>query len=376
MKKITALILLFAVFSALLSACSAKEEEKEIGIWEKGGITRPYNYSLSKYVVLGEYIGLETEKITFTYDKNARLSADLIKLYPDLVSYEDADKIRKGEAVTASCRAIKDGVPCEDFSFDSLSVVIGGAAKIPGIEDDYIARAMGLTVENALAKASTDSENTTVAEYTFPEYYENTDYAGKTLELELTVKKVQSVKLDGITDETVSAGGTYPTLEALKTAISKKYDTDDAEIIQSAYEKILWKRVVDGAQLMSALPAAEYERCREEYINYYKELASYNGCSFDEYIKIANLDESDILSEAEKYAQTKVKNEIVAFAIAQDDELTLTQTEFQSLAFNAARKFGYSGYTDFIAYNGEKNVYVYTTWKKVAEYIVSKAEVK
>ena len=356
-SRVIALVL--ALCTILLCACES--EPVDTSIWAQNEL--PYNYRLDEYVVLGEYRGVSDVPVELEYDFNSRRNARLAKLYPELVTFTKVDTVERGDKVVLECEVYLDGEPCDFIKAGSYEIFIGALTSLDVLSDPY--------TESLLVNAIQRSINSE-CEFTVQSFYSDIRYKGKTLNVKSKLVSVYRPDYSALTDNAALEHG-YESIEALYNAAEIDVYTEDARIIEYAKKRILWDRAVADATFFTPLPASELARCEEEYIDYYEEIAEYNKISLDEYLKSVQISSEQMLSDARAYAEEKVKNELLAFAIAYEEELIPTQTQCQMLGHELAHTLGYSGYDELISYNTEKSVYVYIIWDTAVTFILDNA---
>lgn len=347
-------IRIFALLLAVIALSSCGEEsETKVGIWEKGGV-KPYSYALSSYVVLGDYVGIMANPVILPgYDEDTAIKARMSAS----VTYSDTEEITNGTKLTVKVKSYLGTNECDFANCDSFSFTVGAFESFP-ITDKYVAKLLCKAIENAALSENFQSE------IQCPSYYSEKEYAGKSIQLTVEVLSKKKAEFPEIKGEN----------EAV-TAAKAKLEDEMKECADYAQRQILWLEVAEDATVFTPLPKNEVERCKKEYIDYYKELASRNNCTYSAYIDSLGMKEKDVIEKANEYADKKVRYELVAFAIAQDEGLIYDKkTEFEEDAYKMAAEFGYSGYDELIKYNSEESIYIYLTWKKAADFIVNHAE--
>ena len=359
-RLLAALALLMAL--CMLALCACEAEPVDDSIWAQDKL--PYNYPLDSYVVLGEYIGVTDVSVELDYDLNARRNAHIAKLYPELVTFERVDIVERGDKVTLECEVLCDGQPCDFVPSGNYEIFIGALTPLGVLSDPY--------TESIFVNALQRSINSEY-EFTVPDFYSDIRYRGRTLKIKSRLLEIHRPDFSALSDEAASENG-FESLEALYNAAEIDVYTEDARIIEYAKKRILWDRAVADATFFTPLPKDELSRCESEYIEYHKEIAEYNGVTFEEYLSAAKLTEERLAEDARKYAEEKVKNELFAFALALEEELIPTQTKCQMLGHELAHSLGYSGYDELISYNTEQSVYVYIIWDISAKFIQDNAK--
>lgn len=361
-KKAIALLLAICAVSAIFCACEAEPEDTSIWAQKK----LPYNYPLDSYVVLGEYIGVTDVSVELDYDFEARRNARIAEIFKDLVTYDKADTALSGDKAVLECEVLLGTEVCDFLPAGDYEIVIGALTRLNVLSDSYTEKLLADAIQRSINGESY---------FNVPSFYSDVRYRGKTLKVRTKLKEIYRPDFSALNDESVSADGVYESLEALYDAVEIDIYTEDAEIAEYAKKRILWDKAVADSTFFSPLPNDELSRCETEYIDYYKEIAEYNGISYEEYLSSVHMTEEQILSDARAYAEEKVKNELCAFAIAKEEGLIPSQTQCQMLGHELAHKLGYSGYDELISYNSEESVYVYIIWETAVSFILEHAKV-
>lgn len=358
LKKAISLLLVLNMF--FLLGCEMESEDNSI--WAKNQL--PYDYPLDAYLVLGEYSGMADVNIELSYEFSARLNAKMASLFPELVVWKETDMVERGDYVTVSCRSYIDGQECDFLNSERLEFVTDGQTALGILKDTY--------TEAIAVDALQDSIN---GEFTFtvPSFYEDPRYCGQKITLKSELLSVKRADLSKITDEEVQKKGEYKSVEELCDELEIEIYSEDKEIIDYAKKRIMWDKAVSETTFFSPLSETEIQRCKDEYVQYYQELARLNGCSYSDYLKAIGLTREEIMVNAEQYAENKVKNELVAFAIAAEQNLKPTREIFEKTAHKLALKLGYSGYDQMLEYNSEESIYIYVIWETAANYILQNA---
>ncbi len=359
-KRAVAFLLVLCTFCTILCACEAEPEDTSI--WAKGKL--PYNYSLDNYVVLGQYKGITDVSVELEYDINARINARIAESFNDTVTFDKVDTVERGDKVVLECEVLLDGEICDFITAGNYEIYIGGLTKLNVLSDPY--------TESLLVNAVQRSINTE-SNLSVPSFYSDLHYRGKTLTVRSKLKEIYRPNFSALTDEVISEKSEYKSFEELYDALEIELYKEDAQLIEYAKKRILWDKAVSDSTFFTILPQDELQRCRDEYIGYYKEAAEYNGISYNEYLTAVGITEEQVINDARTYAEEKVKNELFAFAVAKKEELIPTQTQCQMLGHELAHTLGYSGYDELISYNSEQSVYVYIIWEQAVSFILSNA---
>jgi len=183
-----------------------------------GGESKAYDYDLSKYVELGQYLGLmitefDTEVTDGEVMAEIKSRIEMSGWYDKLAEEFTEGVVESGDIVNIDFIGTKDGEPFQGGSSEeSFPLLIGSGQFIPGFEEGLIGKNIGDTV---------------VLELTFPEHYQTADLAGQDVEFEVTIHHVTKLVLSL---EFVRENSEFQTIEAYK-----EYIAADLKAAKEAY---------------------------------------------------------------------------------------------------------------------------------------------
>ena len=197
MKKKIKLIMLFAMMAAMLCACGKKGDDSLSD--------NQIEVDPDDYVKLGDYSNLSVEVTYYDYseeDVKSCVDSELefyVDYYAnsynlDLYDYQvdlSANTVAQGSIVNMDYTGRIDGVAFEGGSAEGAHLVIGSGKFIPGFEDGLVDKQVGETVDLDL---------------TFPEDYQNADYAGKNAVFTVSINSIDTRSMPEYTDELIQIG--------------------------------------------------------------------------------------------------------------------------------------------------------------------------
>lgn len=362
MKRKLAYLLVTAMILGSLSACGTKKKaDTDKGTNDSSQTDEKLaTLDTTKYLTLGEYKGLSVD---IAYEPIAQEDIDayinnLITNCSTSVALGADETVKTGNAVHYSCVGTIDGVVFEGGSSEEgedWNTVIGEGGMIPGFEDGFIGMKVG--------------ESKTITA-TFPDDYQNADYAGKTAQFAVVLNAAETVTYATEMSQTVVDYYGYETEEELRTDVKNYLEstaTDDytTSVENAVVEAALATCTKNGApQFLIDMFVAN----QNEYYEYY---ADQYGLTIDEFITNAlqttkESYEESVAQIALEYAQQYIMYE----AIFDAEGMELTQDEIDTAAKEMATSYGYTDVNALYADFSKDDFRDYLMIEKVVAFLV------
>lgn len=335
LKLITS-VLLLATIAALACSCSSA----------------PYNYSLSDYVTVGNYKGVEISASEIDTQLDASIQSFLSQ---NSTSVDVTDRPAKdGDTVNIDYEGLYNGEAFEGGTAASQNITIGSGRLIEGFE-------AGLIGANIGDKLSLNLK--------FPDEYPNSpDMAGKDVVFNVTVNSIQETTIPELTDELVHSNYSF-----MNTA-----DEYKAEMRKSIKESLIWNKIV-ASSTISKYPEKEIKKYYDQLLNMYKYYASnLYGTTLEAYVQSTTGASIEMfLSELASQSKAQVYNDLVLYSIARAENITVTNDDYNSMADELALKAGYTDLKTYESAIGKDKVKESILWNKVYEFVsAASAEVE
>ncbi len=316
---------------------------------------------LSPYITLPEDLlthdykaGLKLDTLPTDEDIDKEIKEVMEKNFSEPVDLDDTATVQDGDTVTID---YKGTFPGETEGFEGgtasdykLKINIEKPSFIEGFEKGLIGWTVGKTETLKLK---------------FPDpYTNNPDYAGKDVNFEVTVDKIERTTVKELTDTLISEnpevfGEEIKTVAAYRDEI-KKTLTEEAETANN--KKIInaaWNYAFDNATYTGKYPDGLLDKYIKSYTDYYEHTkAAGEGLHLKEYVKKQGYTSIEAFKEAvvKPEAESALKKNLVLYACAKKAEVAVTDEEAKaeakeyytqyvepSLSFYSA----YMGITDF-----------------------------
>lgn len=391
--KIVTLALTVLLALAMLASCDLPfmsdetGSESESGSSDGGGNTEVerfdyINADMKDYITIDEsfYKG-----VTVTLPTYLNGSDEAVAEYIDLLCKENP--VSTGNKITD--RAIEEGdtvalyyegwLDGEKFSGGSnmddeapYSLTIGSGTFIPGFEEGLI----------GLVPAETGKDNLYDLHVTFPSDYGSSDLAGKAVIFKVYVEYIDEKAPSEYTDEFITETLGYTTDATDVKFDFEKYlrETYLPAMRENEIANYIWEIATEAA-VVSAYPEGEVEYFSSSYESQYKQYYDYYYYtmfdSYDEFMQAYF--GSDWKAQFEAQGKLDVEQNLIFHYIAQVENMTVTETEYQDAIQYYIDYYSEQGTTltadDVEEYFGERMINEQALWTKVQTLLVDNAVV-
>ncbi len=352
MKRIIPFLLLIAL--AFSFASCGKVEPLDLA-----------NTDLSKYVTLGDYMGITVELDAAKEVTAADVKAVADKLLESKATKEKLDitdrAVADGDTVNIDFTGYIDEVAFDGGSAKGQDLVIGSGQFIEGFEAGLIGAEIG-------AEVSVNA--------TFPDPYElNPDLAGKTARFDVKINSisVENTILPEYNDTFVADNTDFDTVADYEADIRADLKAENEEAYKSGKISAVWYAIVNKATF-TELPKqnVEYELKKiKDNIEYNKTLfVYYYGLDEKTVESLFKYEEADLLADAEK----AVKEDLVLNAIVKAEGYAISEEEYQA----ALSEYAAANSTDAATLEANYTKEVLTEaflWDKVLQTLADNANI-
>ncbi len=339
MKKSMVLAALFAVI-LVFTGCAGKDGKSggngSDGEKSESSSSGEEDLDLAKYVTLGEYKGLSVK----LNDTNVT-DEELKEAEEDALASRTTQKevtgrpVQNGDVVNIDYEGKKDGVAFQGGTAAGRDLEIGSHSFIDGFEDGLIGAEIGETRELNL---------------TFPEQYHSEELAGQDVVFTVTVNSIKENVVPDLTDElaheldsNVNTVAEYRT--KLKEDISKSKGISArsqayGELLQAAQNNA----VISSGEDLPKWLIEENKKSQKE--SFEKSLQMY-GMDLSTYLTQQGMTEKDFDDTLEAYAMTIAEQQLLIRALAEAENITVTDKDIEAQYEEDAATYGYSSGQEF-----------------------------
>ena len=347
LKKSLALITVFAlVFS--MAAC--------------GSSAKAYNYDLSKYITLGDYMGIEVVKKAPEAVTSEDVDAEIKSTLEANATTEKVDRAAKdGDTVNITYEGTVEGKKVDACCAENQDLILGSGQFIDGFES-------GLVGKKAGDKASLDLK--------FPDDYQSEDVAGKDVTFKVTVNTVSEEVVPELTDKWVkeSSNSGCEKIDDFKAYVKKNLEAEAATAAENEMMSGAWQTVVESTEVLD-YPEKEVEEAKTYLQDYYQSYAEAYGMELKDFLQMAGMDEETFQTEMDTQAKDQVAQEMIIYAIARAEGLELTDDEYKEAAQGYVDSMGLESIEALEEQYGHKTIEVSVLQGKVMDFIIDNAKI-
>ena len=342
-KRLNTAVITAVLAATVLTGCGEKEYLDEI--------------KAKSYVKLGEYKGIEVvqaEPEVTEEDRDSYINY-LLSLNPDRGVIE-------GDTVNIDYVGTLDGVAFDGGTAAGQNLTIGSGQFIDGFEDGLVGAEVGDTVELNLS---------------FPADYRAEDLAGKEVVFTVTVNAIFAAQPQELTDEYVQKLDIdCSTAEEYKQYVYDMLNQDAMETYESSIENEVISVVLENCEFKKELPQAMIDRYAETLTANLTSEAERYGATLDQFMMMYyGMDEETYQKQINEQSSRSVQQYVVLQAIADKEDLNITDEELQSEMEKLAEQAGYESVDEFKELVNDKGYKEYMMGQKVLDMLRENAVV-
>ena len=358
-KRITAGLLLMILLATMMVSCAeSKDLMKPFREEEK---------AIEDYVTLGQYLGVEAEKVEVQEVDEALMETyrnQLLYTYAEFSPVERA--AQDGDKVVISYVGYMDGEAFEGGTAEHDEATLGMDEYIPGFEEGIVGMEIGQT------------KNVPVV---FPDDYWSADFAGKEAYFEITLEKVSEPILptydDAFVKEYLGFGSVKEYENYIKESLEMEYQAD----AESNQLLAVWQAVRDNCTIIE-YPEDEVETYLADYTEYYTSMAAYSGLDLETYL---NDNYAMTLQEFNDtvlgWAHEEIGDMLIVKAIINAEGMEISEEEYAQAKLTLLGDMGYTSEDEFEAdyemgfedYYGEENIKLAVLQEQVFQLVLDNA---
>ncbi len=290
------------------------------------GEKAPYSgYDFSEYVKVGEYKGLEYKKIQVSVSETEVQNEieDRLKKAAETVAVETG-VVEDGDIINVVFEGKIDGKTFEGGSSDSFDITVGTTPMIDGFVEGLVGKAVGETVTLKLQ---------------FPEDYGKEDLNGKDVVFTVTINNKQVQQVPAYNLDFVKDNSKYESLADYEAAVKEELMTEKRRDKETDVQGMLWEKIVEDSELVSY--PEEKNELMDTTLSSFKTAAANAGKEWNAYLKDLGYTEEELMNQITSYAETKVFQELIIYAIADAEGLEVTNEEYKAYMQDVLTQSGY-----------------------------------
>lgn len=274
-------------------------------------------------VTLGEYKGLEVEKIS------TRVTQKEI----DAAIQEEAEKnartvmvedrpVQDGDEVILDFEGFVDGVAFEGGKSENYPLTIGSESFIPGFEEQLI---------------GAEAEKEVEVNVTFPEDYHAEDLKGKEAVFKCTIHEIKVKELPEIDDEFAAEVSEFDTLEEYKADVKAKIKAQKEAEGKTKREDSVVEQAVKNAEY--EIPDAMIETQAMQMADDFTQRIQSQGLTMEQYFQFTGMTEEKMLEEIRSQAVKRIETRLVLEAIAKAENIEISDEKLDEELAKMAEQY-------------------------------------
>ena len=263
-------------------------------------------------VKLGDYKKLKVKKAAVNVDKK-EIDEVIERIQKGLSEKKEVKRAAKiGDETVIDFVGKKDGKAFQGGTGKDYPLVLGSNSFIPGFEDALVGLKAGDTKDVKLA---------------FPKDYHAKDLAGQDVVFEVTVKKINSVKLPALDDKFAAKAGPFTSIDDLRkdikaeiTAQAERKATDDLK--DELVKQLVAKSTVSVPSVLRDDQIRSLERDLRQNL-------MYRGRTLEQYFEEKGYADRDawVKAEANDAADARIKAGLVLAQLSKELKIEATADE-------------------------------------------------
>lgn len=302
--------------------------EVEIGELEEG---KPFTFSIKVQVKpevkLGQLSGFgitKAEAVVTEEDVNTQVEKLLERgatLEPDA-----SETVANGSHAVIDFEGFLGDEAFEGGKGEDYALEIGSGTFIPGFEEQLVGAKVGETRE---------------IKVTFPEDYRAENLAGKEVMFRVAIKDVKKKVLPELTDEYVETISPFKTVQELRSDITNRLTETARRQAEQEFRNQLVEAVVAAAEV--EVPAPLVSEAVHTMIHEFEHQLSQQGLTLEQYHQITGKSHDDLHTDFHEPALQRAKTSLVLEAVAKQEQISVTEGEFEAELRQVAALYGKQG---------------------------------
>lgn len=282
----------------------------DMNIAEDDSVTLTIVTDLYPVVTLGQYKGIEVEKVDAEVSEN-EVDAEIDRMAQNVARISTVERPAKdGDTAVIDFEGFLNGVPFKGGKGENHELLLGSGSFIPGFEEQVVGMSAG------------EEKDINV---TFPESYHASELAGKEVTFKVKVHEVKETVLPEKDDEFVKDVSEFDTMAELRADIEKRILSEKQNGIDRAFENAAVEKAAENmtAEIPDSMVDEEVDR-QLERMDY--ELRA-QGASLEAYSKMLGGNMDSIRKSLRPGALNSVRINVMLDAVVDAEKIEVSEEE-------------------------------------------------
>lgn len=279
--------------------------------------------ALKPEVTLGEYKGLEVEKVSTEVtaeEVDAKIKEEAEKNARQ-ITVEDRP-VQDGDEVILDYEGFVDGAAFDGGKGENYPLTIGSGSFIPGFEEQLIGVEAGAQKE---------------INVTFPEEYHAEELKGKEAVFKCTIHEIKAKELPEIDDEFASEVSEFDTLEEYKEDLKKQLADKKVAEGREKQEDEAVEQAVKNAQY--ELPEAMIETQVMQMADSFTQRMRAQGLTMEQYFQFTGLTAEKFMEDLRPQAVKSIETRLVLEAVVKAENIEVSDERFDEEIEKMAKNY-------------------------------------
>ena len=293
----------------------------DMNISEENIVTLTLTTEVYPEVTLGQYKGLEVEKMAVTVS-DAQVAAELDRMAQNVASTETVERAAEmGDTANIDFEGFDNGVAFDGGKGENFDLKLGSGQFVPGFEEQVVGMAAG------------EEKDINV---TFPEDYA-AELAGKAVVFHVKLNKVSVTNVPALDDEFAKDVSEFETLEELKADIRAKAEEQAAKQADSAFEQACIDKAAENTSV--EMPKALVESELDTQMERFAYQLQMSGYSMEQYAQMMGGDMNTLRGAFRPQAEKQAKINVTLEKIAEAEGITVTEEDIAAEIESMAKQY-------------------------------------
>jgi len=294
---------------------------EDVGEFERD---KELQYSMTFEVLpevdLPEYHGLSAtqNKPNVSEDLVDRAIARIQQENSRLVPVKEDRPPQDGDVAVIDFQAYQNGEPLENIQAKSFELSLGQGQALEGFE--------------SIVKELTPGQ-TGHGEVAFPEDFLNTDLAGQSVTMNVTLNSIKERQLPEVDEELAQKAGGHDSVEGMRQTIRQNFESYFKSMEKSAAQKALLDQLLEQVEV--ELPESLVTSQIDSMLENKRQKLEQQGKSLE-----SEGSEAEIREQLRPEAEEMVKGQIVLLAVAKKEDLSVSNQEVEQYIYSTAVRSG------------------------------------
>lgn len=294
---------------------------ENVEVTEETGLVLSYKVDVWPETTLGQYKGLEAEKVVVTVS-DEEVDADIERQRKQNGRIQTVEReAQTGDTVNIDYVGTLEGVPFDGGTADGYNLGLGSGTFVPGFEEKLVG-----------IKAGEERD----IDITFPESYVE-HLAGKDVVFHVKCNEVKEEILPELDDE-FAKDHDYDTLAEMREASRKRLADGRQSAVDNAWKDMLVEQAVENMTV--EIPQSMIEERLDGIMNEYSQYMSSQGMQLESYVQMIGTDMKTFRENSRGAAEKQTRTEVLLRAVAEAEKIEASEEDLEKEYNEIAQQYG------------------------------------